>query len=620
LHELLDTGIDSLKIEGRMKRPEYAAGVTGIYRRWLDRYMELCSAGYRQYLTEHDEAMAQDVRLLAELYNRGGFCGGYAFDTKGRGMICADRSNHTGVRVGRATVTGGDRPSAKLLLTEEIGPEEVLEFRSDEGIVYGEITTPKDMTRFDPDKPVMLRRDASAGRLPHRLSVFRMKQEALLSDIRETFLKNREAIPVCGTFYAAPGEPMRLTVTDEQERACVTVTGAIPEAARQNPMRPEQFTEKLRKTGGSGYTWTSLSAEVKDGLFVPVSAINELRREALAAYEDAVLTRGFRHLEEPDGDGTENPDENRETIFPFDTRAITENDRLSRNPASNDGSGNTEPRCAVSVMTPEQTEAAMRSNCVTDLLIDMEGDYPACLQIVRAEKEYGAAGKMILLAMPRAVKGERREQMLRETDRILGEGLIGGIVVRTVDQLAEAVRRKAADPSLTICADSTLHVTNAYAAGWLAEQGCDAVTLSPELKRSEITQAMAAGAWITVYERLPLMISEQCPVRTMFGCPGDGSNPTGTLTDGEGNAMPVRSICRYCHSVIFNADVTSLLGIFGEVLQKQPFGVRVSFTTESRKDAGRILKTLSEALRGSETADPEFDCRCTRGHWKRGVL
>jgi len=614
LGELLDTGIESLKIEGRMKRPEYAAGVTAVYRRWLDRYEELGSKAYAEYVKDHPQEMAEDVALLAELYNRGGFCGGYAFDKKGSTMMATDRPNHTGLRVGTAKVTGGVRPTAAATYTAEIGPEEVLEFRTGDGFVCGEVTTPKDMSRWDPSKPVLLRWDAGSGKLPRRVEIYRMRQETLLAEIRETFLEKQRDLPVCGRFTAKAGEPIRFTVTDEDGRACVTVEGEIPQAAVQSATDAEQVLAKLRRTGGSGYAWDQLSADIGDGLFLPASWLNEIRREALQAYEEAVLRTRFRSVPKALRDEAEDATPSEEdTVISGedkDTGIATDVEAPSEEPL----------RCAVSVMTPEQTEAALRGEKVTDLFVDMEGAYDACIHIVRAERGFQAAEHIaVSIALPRVCKGERRIQMLSEVERLLGDPLIEGIVVRTPDQLAEIPKWRTIRPELTVHADDTLYMTNEQAGIFLRECGIDHPSVQAELRRSEITGGLAAGSWITVYGRCPLMISEQCPHRTVHGSGSCGKNAEGTLRDEEGNSMPVRSVCRYCHSILYNAHVTSLLTVMEEVLQKRPYGLRVNCSTETRRETELVLRTLGEALAGAVTAEPFSGVPFTKGHWRRGV-
>ena len=607
LHELLATGIDSLKLEGRMKKPEYAAGVTAIYRRWLDRYEELGPEGYEQYLHKHKKDMADDVATLAELYNRGGFCEGYAFDTKGRGMMCVNRPNHTGVLVGTGQVVNGVKPVAILKLREELGPEEVLEVRTPDGFVCTEITTPKDMSKFDPAKPVALHREAMNGAVPETVYIFRTKNQTLLTEIREQFLIGRRDLPVIGTLRAQVGEPLRLTVTDASERACVTVTGEPVAEAKQTPTTAEQVLDKLRRTGGSGYTWEELTVDIGDGVFLPVSQINELRREALAAYETAAA-RTF-HRTRPafaageSGSGAD---------------GIGADGDAAANASLPEDRG---PACMVVVSTAEQTEAALRHKVVTDLCVDMEGAYEACLPIIRAERGHGSVSDVrIGIALPRVSKGAVHDRVCAETERIIKEYSVDFLLVRTPDQLAEVPGWRALRPSLHICTDNTLYVANDAAAAWLSEAGADAMTISAELRRSEVSYEMAGRSFLPVYERQIVMISEQCPHRTAFSCKNPGSNPVGTLTDMEGNTMPVKSICRYCHSLIGNAAVTSLLSVMPEVLEKKPCGVRVAFFDETRREADRVLRTLATALAGQPAEEPSADGRYTKGHWKRGVM
>ena len=662
VHELIRAGADSLKIEGRMKKPEYAAGVTAIYRRWLDRLAELGYEEYERYLASHAQEMADDVGTLAEIYNRGGFCEGYAFGTKGSEMLCADRPNHTGVVVGHGTVEGGAKPVALITYREEIGPEEVLELRSPTGFVCGEVTTPKDMSRFDADKPVALHWNPAFGKFPKAVEVFRTKNGTLLSEIRETFLLTQKDIPVCGVFRAAAGEPIRLTVTDEQGRACVTVEGDVPDNALQSAADAEQVLAKLRRTGGSGYAWIQLSADVGDGLFIPVSKLNELRREALAAYEEAVVREWRRSVPQWARDSRDEPIYEKEYEDPVtedaedDTDAeyfgpdgynngmfgdVSDGEDLSDdvfdgNATDGDASEGDmfdadaydpfengdvpDLRCAVSVLTPEQTEAAVRGRVVTDLFVDMEGAYDACLHIVRAEQGFGAAKHLrVSIVLPRVCKGKRREQMLAEAERLIVDPLVEGVVIRTPDQLAEVGRWKMLCPGLTVHSDSSMYLMNEEAGRWLREHEVEHATVSAELRRSEITQAMADGSWITVYERCPLMVSEQCPHRTVHGSGSCGKDIAGILTDMEGNMMPVQSVCRYCHSILYNAHVTSLLTVTAEVLQKEPYGVRVNCSTESRRETDLILRTLAKALAGATVTEPLPGVRYTKGHWRRGV-
>ena len=83
--------------------------------------------------------------------------------------------------------------------------------------------------------------------------------------------------------------------------------------------------------------------------------------------------------------------------------------------------------------------------------------------------------------------------------------------------------------------------------------------------------------------------------------------------------MPVKSICRYCRSNLYNAHVTSLLPVLPEVMQKNPYGFRLNFVTETRRETERILRAMQDAMRGEAPAEQSTDVTYTKGHWRRGV-
>ena len=130
LEDILEIGVHSLKIEGRMKRMEYAAQVTAIYRKWIDRYYELGMHEYKKYKKEHLDEMKQDIAMLADLYNRGGFCRGYAWDQKGPQMMASNRPNHTGIVVGSAKVERGKNRSARIHFTKAVTAGDVIDVRA----------------------------------------------------------------------------------------------------------------------------------------------------------------------------------------------------------------------------------------------------------------------------------------------------------------------------------------------------------------------------------------------------------------------------------------------------------------------------------------------------------
>ena len=186
LKELQDMGVACLKLEGRMKRPEYVAIVTGIYARAL---------------REGREPTPEEVEILKQTFSRQGFTDGYFMNQKGTAMF-------------------GTRQ-------EEKEPKE------------------------------------------------------LYAQARTTYEsgENRKE-PVRMFALIQPGQPAQVAVQDRQGRVA-QVEGPVPEEARNVPLTREKVESQLSRTGGTPFGCERATAKVADGLSLPLSALNDLRRRAL---------------------------------------------------------------------------------------------------------------------------------------------------------------------------------------------------------------------------------------------------------------------------------------------------------------------------------------------------
>lgn len=125
--EMIEAGIHSFKIEGRMKRPEYAAAASYVYRKYTDLYFSIGKEKFDQYIKDKDSDYAQDKMNLLDIYNRGGFSEGYFDDYHGKTMMSMGRPNHSGVKVGQVKEIRGSQVS--ILLSENVNAQDILEIR-----------------------------------------------------------------------------------------------------------------------------------------------------------------------------------------------------------------------------------------------------------------------------------------------------------------------------------------------------------------------------------------------------------------------------------------------------------------------------------------------------------
>ena len=253
LPRLQAAGACSVKLEGRLKRPEYVAVVAGSYKKAAERF------------TPANEA---EKRGLLQIFHRGGFMQGYALGTEDAGVICHDRVNHGGVPIGaiEAVSHGMARMRTSLPLHDGDG----LQIRGgagDQEMIYagpevaaGDIA----LLRLRPDM-----------RVKSGDAVARLTDAQQLEDARAIPLP---PIPVDLTLTALPSQPLTLSATDGV--STVTVTGEIVSPAATRAMTDEDARRSLGKTGDTAFSLRDC-AVITDNAFVPVSSLNSLRRETL---------------------------------------------------------------------------------------------------------------------------------------------------------------------------------------------------------------------------------------------------------------------------------------------------------------------------------------------------
>ena len=261
---LQDAGVASVKLEGRAKRPEYAAVVTAAYRRGLD---SLAEGAFRRADREEKEGLLQ-------IFNRGGFMKGYAFGCEDAEVIWPERVSHCGVAIGR--VEQADERFARVRVQRELHDGDELEFRSRHGaesLIYSGKNVPAGET--------------AQVRLREGMRVRAGDECARLTDaeqIRRAAEMPGRRVKADMDLQAVAGETLTLRVTDGENEA--EARGGTVAEARTRPAREEELRRNLSRTGDTLFDPGEIRIRTENA-FVPVSEINRIRREALCALEKA---------------------------------------------------------------------------------------------------------------------------------------------------------------------------------------------------------------------------------------------------------------------------------------------------------------------------------------------
>ena len=518
LPQILEAGVFSLKIEGRMKSPRYTAGVVRIYRKYLDRYLEYGSEGY--YVEPEDK------KELLDLFDRGGFTSGYYTRHNGRDMIALK------------------------------------------------------------EKPE-----------------FRETNKELFDFLDREYVETEKKEPVEGYAYLAEGLPSVLTLTCGD--ISVTVSGQEPQAAKNQPMTREKVIRQLGKTGATAFEFTELEAEVCGALFLPVQALNELRREGFEALTEAIQNQWRRKA--PEAGEVQNGADSGEKS----SRAAG-----CAGPVPDESAGKRPMYLTVSAETGDQLSAALAVPEVRRICLDASsfqpGRWAEFVQLIHQ------AGKECYLTLPHIFR-THAIGFFRTYRSCLEQAGFDGLLIRAFEEI-QWMREE--QISFSASFDASVYAWNHGAVHTLKEEQAAFITAPWELNSRELEPVFEAcrreglPAELIVYGRAPMMVSAQCITKTVKGCSKCPSLLW--MKDRTGARLPVQNHCAFCYNTILNPLSVSLHGCADSVKRLAPEGLRLCFTIETGEETKAVLNAFAAEFIRGENAEPPFT-EFTRGHFRRGV-
>jgi putative protease len=610
--DLAASGITSLKIEGRMKRPEYVATVVRVYHRLLDR----AAAGGDFYLSP-DEA-----RDLTQIFNRD-FTTGYFYGRPGPELMSYKRPNNRGLFLGR--VKGYN----KTLRLVEISLDEVL--RVGDGIevwiTAGGRTAGEVNRIFVGNEPVQR---APAGSvvlldIPGRVftgdRVFKTHDADLIERARASFTspKGQRKIPLTFKVSARLGEPLKITVEDSGGNIGEAETASPAQEALKRPLTREYLEKQLSRLGNTPFEMAQLQLDLTGDLMVPVSDINEARRTALAMIERK-RAAALGHEPVP------------EEVF---SRRYTA--AICSEPVKTAGIGK-RPSLSVTVTDLPSLKAAVEAGAGIvyfggEQFRSKEALSPA--QIIKGSEICADAGVGFILSSSRILMDKDIDQFCSLLDKVSQKHL-DGVQTGSLGLIRKA--REITDKPLY--ADFSLNIFNHESANFLAEAGVRQVTLSPELTMEQIRMlvpALPLPAEVIVHGALPLMVSEYCAAGSLLGggkpgtCPGPCREQWYGLKDRKGFVFPVE-MDQFCRMHIFNSRDLCLIEDIGLITGTGAAALRIEarreghdYVRDAVKAYRKVLEMTGRMSGGDISALKEILAGhspqgFTKGHYYRGVI
>lgn len=560
--DILESGVYSLKIEGRMKKPEYVAIVSAMYRKYVDMYIKKGRKGYKV-----DEA---DIQKLKDIYNRGEFTDGYYKRHNGAELMSVKRPNHTGTKA--AVILNYNKKNREITAKalEKLHENDVLEIFLPESVAVRSVSANEGSaftTKVSGDIEAYMK--AASG---EKRYIMRTRNNALISDIEKKYVAGdcdcTQKITIGGAVVICENAPVSVDVWHGEVHA--HAEGDRPQKAANRPITEADVRKQIMKTGGTEFAFddTELTISVEDGLFINIKELNQLRRTALEELK-AQLTAAVAPV-------------NRQAV-----EYVIEDKKVNRSA----------DRCITSayVSTREQFDEAVISDNVD--MIAFEADMADWNNLVKIAHNNH---KEVFLCLPYIFREHGKNFMTKHME-FLENNELDGYVFRNMEEIcwfdAYLLDRK------KTVIDNTIYGFNDKSLDFIGQYEPYLITASYELNMKELNHLADSRLEICVYGNIPVMISAGCIKKSYGRC--DGKEGITVIKDRMGNSFKCKNQCKYCYNIIYNSKPLKLTDVAYE-LNENFISKKYMFTTENAVETRKVL-------------NGEIDIDFTRGHFKRGV-
>lgn len=587
LPQIIEAGVSSLKIEGRMKRPEYVAGVVSIYRQLLDRYTRDPT---RYFVSE------EELRTLEQLFNRG-FTHAYLSGKPRIDLMDHHVPHNRGVLVGTVIGrSGGDCVSLKLSGSLNAG----------DGIGFSSEGTGENVTRmFCEGRPItsagkgmvvdlLLSSPVSAG-----TRVYRTSDSSLLKSMELSYASPNPVRKVSARLKitAVKGKHLEMSLEDSDNNMVRILSEYIIEPSQKTPTNKKDIEKQLLKLGNTVFYPFSLEISSDPNIFIPIRELNNIRNSAVQEMEKMRIRKRKRTFED----------------FIFSLPSYRE-----------DNTGT--PFLSVSVNTLDGLLCAADEGA--DVIYYGDENFRSHTKATLKEAHDIACrtGCRIYLTTPSIVWDKEMDELHLLIREALGIGFYGVLVgnlgvLRAVQQLG-----------CNFIIDYPLNVFNNRSCSFFHRAGSEAVTLSPELAMGQVSSLSRYGnVECVVHGNLKLMDIESCIVGSLLGGKNDACcmpcrDNTFAIKDEKGFEFPLL-MDEHCRTHIFNSRELCLLDDVTSFVKAGVFRFRIEARYMDAQKVRLVVaaykKSIGQCI--SKQAISYISCRdisgkYTKGHYFRGVL
>ncbi|MGL5381441.1 DUF3656 domain-containing U32 family peptidase [Clostridium sp.] len=556
MEEIINSGTSSLKIEGRMKRPEYVAGVVDNYRKACDKV--LFKGKYN---------VEEGKRELLQLFNRGGFSKAYLHKNIGKDMMSYKHPRNTGVPLGRVEGNG------EVILKEDISLGDGFRF-ADTGFSVNKIIRNGEEVK-EAKRGERVKLFPTAYKKGEEL--FKSLDKKLFNKLEDSIKPYNRKLSLNAKVIFKINEPMSLTVNYNSKE--YSFTGEVVQKAEKRPLEKERIIEALQKSGEGAFKFDKITFECCDEGFLRIADLNNLRREALEGIQKSI-TKSFRRK------------------------------RPEKTNAKEINYSNEKMEILYQCITKNQLNALLDEGC-TEIAVDLFSRDKDALRALDIKKLSENKDINIYLKIPNIIKSEFNS-VVKVIESVKEH--IKGIVTVNVG----IVRKYAKE--LYIIGDYKFNIINSEALKFYQDAiDMPTLSLELNRKEIKTTLKGAKGNIQGIlYGKTELMISEYCPIGSTFGekssckdCNIACSKDEFVLVDRMKERFRVMTDV-FCRSYILNPIPLNLIDEINDLKDLGVNSFRVEFRDEEYDEVRKVLRMI----RGEEEVNTKL---YTKGHYRRGI-
>jgi len=482
---LIKAGVSCLKIEGRMKSPEYVAIVTKIYRKYID-----LASSNKPYIIS-----SKDRKELLQAFNRGNSSSGHLNNNPNKNLIFKEKPNNMGLFLGKVEKYNKNKGYITIKLKENINIGDTISFENEtKSYTISELMeNGKNITDTKIGQTVTIGRIKGDIKLGNR--IFKISSKNLLQLAKNSYKNENRKILLNATVNIKKSEPISINITPannlkQYQNLNISYNlDFIPEEAKNKPLDKQTVINQIIKTASTPYDFKKIKINLDENIFLPqLSILNKLRRNALEKVEQYAISKIQRKLPE--------------------TSKLLYNEKN----ISNHSSEKKKISLLLNILNPNYDYSKLENvdNVYIPLKYFSNKKYEPILKTISDKFE-------TYIYMPTIIKGNYKNLFYNHSENAVKKYNISGFVISNLSTIVALYDLfKNLNKTFKIVANYTFNVFNNYTVLELKKLGINAYTLSPELDKftiSSLSNYNYMQKELIVYGKTPLMNMNYCLLR-----------------------------------------------------------------------------------------------------------